>query len=57
MTEEMYKLLHSILTDRVIYWDTKNQDMWSAYESALTMLEYAHEGNVECLKQFDYYGG
>lgn len=56
MTEEMYQMLRQILVDRVIYWDAKNTDMWSAYESVLTMLEYAHDGNKACLSQFDYYG-
>lgn len=28
----------------------------TAYENAAIMLEYAIEGNAECLKQFDYFG-
>lgn len=55
MTEEMYELLRSILNDRVAYWYGKDHSAWSAYESALTMIEYAHEGNYECLSQFDTY--
>ena len=54
MTEEMYKLLHSILSDRVIENHLKDQSAWIAYESALTMLEYAHDGNYECLVQFKH---
>lgn len=54
MNEEMYKLLHRILSDRVCAAYGKNQDVWVAYESALTMLEYAHDGNYECLCQYDY---
>ena len=55
MTEEMYKMLRSILNDRAAYWQGKDQSAWSAYESALTMIEYAHDGNYECLSQFDTY--
>lgn len=54
MNEEMYKLLHRILSDRVIANHGKDQSAWIAYESALTMLEYAHDGNYECLVQYDY---
>lgn len=54
MTEEMYQLLHKILTNRADAHDGRNTDMWIAYESALTMIEYAHDGNYECLSQYDY---
>lgn len=55
MTEEMYEMLRSILSDRAAYWQGKDQGAWGAYESALAMIEYAHEGNYECLSQFDTY--
>lgn len=54
MNEEMYKLLHKILSDRVIENYGTDRSAWIAYESALSMLEYAHDGNLECLRQFDY---
>ena len=54
MTEEMYEYLHKIIGDRAQRCD--NVAGACSYKSVLSMLEYAHEGNIECLRQFDYYG-
>lgn len=54
MTEEMYQLLHKILSNRADAHVNNDTSMWFAYENALTMLEYAHDGNYECLSQYDY---
>lgn len=52
MSEEMYRLLHKLLLQRVDENDCKDHSAWSAYENALTMLEYAHDNNYDCLIQF-----
>lgn len=56
MTEEMYKLLRKILQDRAEFYNGISPERWIAYTSVLDMLEYAHDGNYECLAQFDYLG-
>lgn len=52
MTNEMYNMLHRILSDRVIKNYSTDRSAWIAYESALTMLEYAQKGDYECLAQY-----
>lgn len=71
MTEEMYQMLHRMLCERAAHYDDRAEDSrdvsgrvtdheataaWMAYSSARDMLEYAHDGNFECLSQFDYFG-
>lgn len=52
MTNEMYNMLHRILSDRVIESYSTDRSAWIAYESALTMLEYAQKGDYVCLAQY-----
>lgn len=53
MTEEMYWMLYSIIRSRAEHCD--NTAGRCSYQSVLSMLEYAHAENSECLRQFDYY--
>lgn len=60
-TMELYK---KILTDRRNHYrnlwerfqDPEDFQIYSTYQSALDMFEYAEAGNYECLIQFDYLG-
>lgn len=56
MDEKMYQLLEKICSDRAAYYEYRDPVMASAYGNVLAMLKYAHEGNYECLSQFDYFG-
>lgn len=71
MTEEMYQMLHRMLAERRDYYagctdasrnevgrvtDDRALGEYMAYSSALSMLEYAHDDNYECLSQYDSYG-
>lgn len=61
-TMELYK---KILTDRRNHYrdlwerfqDPEDFQIYSTYQSALDMFEYAEAGNYECLAQYDYLGG
>ena len=60
--EDTMKLYKKILTDRrnryLALWerfqDPEDFQIYSTYQSALDMFEYAEAGNYECLAQFDY---
>lgn len=62
--EDTMKLYKKILTDRrnhyLALWerfqDPEDFQIYSTYQSALDMFEYAEAGNYECLAQFDYLG-
>lgn len=55
MNEELIARALRMLEDRAKFWDReKNYDKAGAYESAAIILEYAMNGNLECLAQFDY---
>lgn len=51
---EAFTLFYKIIRDRAEYCD--NILAQCAYKSVLSMFEYARENNIECLRQFDYYG-
>lgn len=68
----MYQMLHRMLSERAAHYDRRAEasrdangritDLsalgeYMAYTSARDMLEYAHSGNLECLREFDYFGG
>ena len=48
-----------MLKERAKYWSIGyggyEAGMSVGYESAVTMLEYAMQNNIECLRQLDYY--
>ena len=48
-------LLHKMFTDRAKFWENYH-DIATAYRNCASILEYAVEGNDECLEQFDYLG-
>lgn len=60
--ENTMKLYKKILTDRrnryrdlwERFQDPEDFQIYSTYQSALDMFEYAEAGNHECLAQFDY---
>lgn len=60
--ENTMKLYKKILTDRrnryrdlwEKFQDPEDFQIYSTYQSALDMFEYAEAGNYECLAQFDY---
>lgn len=62
--ENTMKLYKKILTDRRNHYrdlwerfqDPEDFQIYSTYQSALDMFEYAEAGNYECLKQYDYLG-
>lgn len=56
MTKEIYELLHEILTERINE-NNNNNDISAriAYESALTMLEYANANDYNSLAQFSHH--
>lgn len=59
--ENTMKLYKKILTDRrnryrdlwERFQDPEDFQIYSTYQSALDMFEYAEAGNYECLAQFD----
>lgn len=60
--KDTMKLYKKILTDRrnryrdlwEKFQDPEDFQIYSTYQSALDMFEYAEAGNYECLAQFDY---
>lgn len=60
--EDTMKLYKKILTGRrnryrdlwERFQDPEDFQIYSTYQSALDMFEYAEAGNYECLAQFDY---
>lgn len=54
MSTEMYEMLKKIFKARVEHYISSNPERAVAYQSALDMLEYAHQDNYESLCQFDY---
>lgn len=60
--ENTMTLYKKILTDRrnryrdlwERFQDPEDFQIYSTYQSALDMFEYAEAGNYECLAQFDY---
>lgn len=60
--ENTMTLYKKILTDRrnryrdlwERFQDPEDFQIYSTYQSALDMFEYAEAGNYECLVQFDY---
>lgn len=54
--EEMMKDVLRMLRARCDYYaKAGNTEKAISYDSAATMVEYALEGNVECLRQMDYF--
>lgn len=54
MKDEALDLIIKILLDRVVFYEKyENYDVASAYSTALDLLGYAVDDNIECLKQFD----
>ncbi len=54
MTEEMYQYLHELIAGRAHPNSGRDHSARMAYVSCLWMLEYAHDGNIEELKNYDY---
>lgn len=54
MTEEMYQYLHEIIAGRAHPNSGRDHSSRMAYTSCMYMLEYAHDGNLEALKNYDY---
>lgn len=49
-----------MLRERAKYWCKNSIDEYetgvsSGYDSAVTLLEYVMQDNIECLRQLDYY--
>ena len=57
MNKEAFDLLKKIFDDRSNYYRKKHREsIGMAYETAWMLVEYALDNNIECLRQFDYYG-
>lgn len=57
MTNEAVNLLKKMMKDRIDYYaECRDFELANAYQSVLTMLQYAEADNFECLYQFDYFG-
>ena len=54
MTKEAYEYLHKIIAGRAHPDSGRDRSAQMAYTSCLWMLEYAHDGNIKALKNFDY---
>ena len=55
MNEKLITRVLRMLEARAEFWyKDGNYDKGGAYESAATILEYAMEGKIDCLDQFDY---
>ena len=59
--ENAFEMCLRMFRDRAAFWNKHimpgHQDISATYETAANMLEYAMQNNIECLRQFDYYGG
>lgn len=57
MKPETVELLLKIISDRANWWAKRNDYATAGtYGTVLDMLMYALDDNIECLRQFDYYG-
>lgn len=57
MTHEAIILLKKMMKDRINYYaECRDFELANAYQSVLSMLQYAEADNFECLRQFDYFG-
>ena len=60
MDEKLVKECLRMFEERCKYYDAlpsfTEKELACAYSNAATMLEYAINGNAECLTQFDTYG-
>lgn len=57
MKPETAKLLKKMLMDRINYYDSVGDlATGGTYATVYDMLIYALDDNIECLRQFDYFG-
>lgn len=57
MKPEIAKLLKKMLMDRINYYDSVGDlATGGTYATVYDMLIYALDDNIECLRQFDYFG-
>lgn len=57
MEPKTAKLLKKIIMDRINYYDSVGDlSTGGTYATVYDMIIYALDNNIECLKQFDYFG-